>query len=107
MLKITLLAVVLLCIPSVLLAESGKVRIGDPKELFLTERAGKEALKAQQERGEPQNIDEFLVMLKKDFGQIGGALKEFERDLKAEIIKQNRNTFSDPDFIQPERPDWR
>ncbi len=81
-----------------------EVEIGDPKELFLTKRPYQSSGKAENnKRDEPKNFDEFLVLLKRDFGQFSKDLKK----MKKEMEKQKRHSYHDSDFTPPVRPDWR
>ena len=78
------------------------VTIGDPMETFLREKK-QDQVDTTPKRPEPKNFDEFWSYVKSDL-QL--AQQEFI-DLPDELKKVKKNSFVDPDFTPPPRPDWR
>ena len=83
---------------------TGVVAIGDPKEIFLVEEKKDKEKDSEGEIGEdPKTMTEFLGYLRNDLKLVGRELS----GLKDELMKLEKHTFNDTDFIPPKRPDWR
>ncbi len=83
-------------------SQRGGVTIGDPMEIFLREKK-QDQVDTSPKRPEPKNLEDFWSYVKSDL-QL--AKQEFI-DLPDELKKVKKNSFVDPDFSPPPRPDWR
>ncbi len=83
---------------------TSSVAIGDPKEIFVKKLPKKKhTSKKEEKRKNPESFGDFFSLLKKDLAKAGDELELAVED----ISQKNRKTIEDPDFVQPERPDWR
>jgi hypothetical protein len=97
------LAVTLSLFPITVFAGQDSVKIGDPKELFLSEKPQEVRVEKKEKPPEAKNLSEFFGLMKKDLKQ---TFKDIG-NMGKEITKPKRHSYRDPDFTPPERPDWR
>ena len=79
------------------------IEIGNPQEIFLRDIPDKYKAEYIHDRKDPTSFAEFSEYFKKDYAIFKQNLSTLDEDLKDDVHKG----FEDPDFVPPERPDWR